>query len=324
MPSPNYSEILATTLKNYAPEIVDNVSDNVAFYSECKKRGKLKLIGGGETIVISLDYAENGTYKRYSGWETLDVSPTDVITAANYDWKQIAISVSMSGLELLKNSGKEKVFDLMQAKVENAKRTFANNFAADLYSDGTADGGKQIGGLQAAIPDDPTAVATYGGIAQATWSFWQSQVYDFSVEGITPSSSTIQNAMNKLYLELATSKSRPSAIYADNIYFGYYEQSLQAIQRITSADKGQSGFDSYAYKQNIPVYFDGGLGGSCPASHMYFVDHDKTYLVAHKDRNMEPLGADRTAVDQDGVVKILGWAGNLCLSNRRSQGVIVA
>jgi hypothetical protein len=85
MASPNYSEILATTLKFYADEITDNVSNQVAFYNEVNKRGKIKLIDGGETIVIPLEYAENGTYQRYSGWETLDVSPTDVISAANYD-----------------------------------------------------------------------------------------------------------------------------------------------------------------------------------------------------------------------------------------------
>jgi hypothetical protein len=323
MASPNYSEILATTLKFYADEITDNVSNQVAFYNEVNKRGKIKLIDGGETIVIPLEYAENGTYQRYSGWETLDVSPTDVISAANYDWKQVAISVSMSGLELLKNSGKERIFNLMESKVENAKHTFANNFSTDLYSAGTASGGKQIGGLQAAIPDDPTT-GIYGNINRGTWSFWQSKLYDFSVEGIAAGASTIQGAMNALYLRLATDKARPSAIYADNTYFGYYEQSLQAIQRITSDSKGKSGFDSYAYKHNIPVYFDGGLGGACPSAHMYFVDHSKTYLVVHKERNMEPLGADRYAVDQDGVVKIMGWAGNLCVSNMRNQGVIIA
>jgi hypothetical protein len=323
MASPNYSEILATTLKHYADEITDNISNNVAFYAECNKRGKIKLIGGGETIVVPLEYAENGTYQRYSGWETLDVSPTDVISAANYDWKQVAISVSMSGLELLKNAGKERIFNLMESKVENAKTTFANNFATDLYSDGTASGGKQIGGLQAAIPDDPTT-GTYGNINRATWSFWQSKLYDFSVEGVVAGPATIRNAMDTLYLRLATDKARPTAIYADNTYFSYYEQSLQALQRITSDTKAKGGYDSYAYKHNIPVYFDGGLGGTCPASHMYFVDHGKTYLVVHSERNMEPLGADRYAVDQDGVVKIMGWAGNLCVSNMRNQGVIHA
>ncbi len=323
MASPNYGEILATTLKHYADEITDNISNQVAFYMECNKRGNIKLIGGGETLVVPLEYAENGTYQRYAGWETLDVTPTDVITAANYDWKQVALAVSMSGLELLKNAGKERIFNLMESKVKNAKTTFANNFSTDLYSDGTASGGKQIGGLQAAIPDAPTT-GTYGNINAATWAFWQSKLYDFSVETVTPGPSTIQNAMNTLYLRLATDKARPSAIYADSTYFGYYEQSLQAIQRITSAEKGRSGYDSYAYKNNIPVYFDGGLGGACPANHMYFVDHDKTYLMVHKERNMEPLGADRYAVDQDGVVKLMGWAGNLCVSNRRNQGVIIA
>lgn len=325
MASPNYSEIVATTLHYYGDEIVDNVSNNNALLMTLKDKGNVKTVDGGDTIVQSLEYAENQTYQRYSGWEQLDITPSDVITAANFDWKQVGISVSISGLELLKNSGKEKVFDLLEAKITNAKRTFENNFSTDLYSDGTASGGKQIGGLQLLLADDPTA-GTVGGISRVTWSFWRHSKWSCLTDGgAAASAANIIPNMNSLYLKITKSKPGDYLLVADNNFFGYYEQAMQAIQRITDPNNkmAKAGFQSYMYKTH-PIVLDGGLGGACPANHCYFIETNYLYLRPHKDRNMVPLSPDRVAVDQDGIVKLMGWAGNLTISNARCQGVLIA
>ena len=150
MTSPNatFTEMVSSTLRNHPQEIADNVSKHNALYARLRKRGKLKTLGGGYEIVRPLDYAENNTYQRYSGYEPLDVQASDVISAARYDWKQAAVHVTASGLELRQNSGREQLVDLAGARTRNAMRTMANNLSVDLYSLGTADGGKQIGGLQ--------------------------------------------------------------------------------------------------------------------------------------------------------------------------------
>ena len=44
----------------------------------------------GRQIVRELEYASNGTVGFYSGYETLDVSPSDVLTSATFDYKQMA------------------------------------------------------------------------------------------------------------------------------------------------------------------------------------------------------------------------------------------
>jgi hypothetical protein len=38
-----------------------------------------------------LDYNSNGTYQRYSGYDVLNVQQSDVITAAEFQWRQIAL-----------------------------------------------------------------------------------------------------------------------------------------------------------------------------------------------------------------------------------------
>jgi len=39
---------------------------------------------------------------------------------------------------------------------------------------------------------------------------------------------------------------------------------------------------------------------------------------------MVPLNPDRFATNQDALVKLIGWMGNMTISNRSLNGVIVA
>ena len=322
MPSPNLSELVTTTLRNRQKVITDNVSNNNALLMRLKQRGRSKTFGGGRTIAEELSYAENGTYTRYSGYETLNISPSDVLSAAEYNIKQVAVAVSISGLEELQNSGDEGMIDLLESRIEVAEDTLSNNMSVDIYSDGTADGGKQINGLQALVSGTPTS-GTVGGIDRATHSFWQNYVYDFSAESVTASASTIQTAMNKAMINTSRGNDTVDLIVADNNYYEFYLNSLQTIQRITSADSAQAGFQSLKF-MNADVVLDGGYGGQAPTDSMFFLNTKHLKLKSHKDRNFVPLNPDRFAVNQDAMVKMIGWAGNLCMSNAFVQGKIQA
>ncbi len=225
----------------------------------------------------------------------------------------------MSGLEMLKNSGKEQIIDLLYSRIKNAERTIMNNIAEDMYSDGSADAGKQMDGLQAQVSDAGTG--TVGGIDSSTWDFWQNKVYDFSVAGVTPSSSTITAAMNTLWLQLTRNQDKPDLIVADNTYFQYYWESLQAIQRIGTAKEADAGFTSLKY-MSADVVPGEASNGHTPANKMYFLNTDYIHYRPHRDRDMVPLDPDRYSTNQDAVVKLIGWAGNLTCSNRSLQGVI--
>jgi hypothetical protein len=318
MTSPNLSEIVTTTLRNRSKKLADNVSDNNAILSRLKQRGKIKPFSGGHVILQELEYAENGTYKRYSGYEVLNIAPSDVFTSAEFDIKQAAVAVSISGLEQLQNSGQEAVIDLLESRIANAERTFANNLSADLYSAGTADGGKQIGGLQLLVADDPTT-GEVGGINRANWSFWQNNIVDLSASSFT--STNIQGRMNSMYFELVRGNDKPDLILADNTTYTKYLESLQTIQRITQTESGSAGFMTLKF-MGADVVLDGGQGGACPSNHMYFLNTNYIHYRPHRDRNMVPIGGDRFSTNQDAMVKLIGWAGNMTLSNAQLQGVL--
>lgn len=322
MAAPNVSEILTTTLESRTRTLADNVSKNNALLFRLRERGNVKPFSGGATIRHEISYSGNTTYTRYSGWDPIDISPSEVISAAEYPIKQAAISVSISGLEQLQNSSKEQMIDLMEGRIQNAEQEFMNQLSADVYSDGSASGGKQIGGLQLLVADDPST-GTVGGINRANWDFWRNQVYDFSANTVTPSSETITAAMNKLYLSLVRNADRPDLVVADNTYFTYYWESLQAIQRITNTNMATAGFTNLKYL-DMDVVYDGGFGGSAPSEHMWMLNTRHLFFRPHSQRNVVLLPGERMTVNQDGHVRFIAFAGNMAMDNASLQGVIHA
>jgi hypothetical protein len=321
MASPNISEIATMTLESRTGKLADNMSKNNALLNRLKKRGNVKTVTGGVSIRQELEYAQNGTVMNYSGYQTLDISPSDVFTSANFNYAQKAAAISISGLEMLQNSGEEEVINLLTSRIKNAEKSLMNSVATDLYSDGTADGGKQIGGLQLLVAKSPSS-GTVGGIDRATWTFWRNLA---SAPSGAPTSANIQSRMNDLALQLVRGSDSPDLIVADTVYYGTYLASLQTIQRITSTEMAGSGFTSIQYYgagKAADVVLDGGVGGGCPASTMYFLNTDYIHFRPHADRNFVPLGSDRFATNQDAMVKLIGFAGNMTLSNASLQGVL--
>lgn len=319
MASPNstFTELVTSTFRKVRKDVKDNLSNRNALLKHIYKRGNYRTEDGGLTIVCPLDYTSNSTYQRYSDWDMLNIQQSDVISAAEYQWRQIAVNVVASGREQRINSGESRIFSLAKAKMKNAIRTFNNSFSSDLYSDGTAT--NQINGLQALVADAGTG--TVGGINSSSFSFWQNTIFDCSANSVTSSATTIENSMMlPLWLNLDRGPDdQPDLIVMDNTYYRYFEASQTSIKRYMDASNANGGLVSLKYK-NADVYFDGNSG--IPSSHAYFLNTNYIELVVHRDADMEVL-EDQRPINQDGSVIPILWMGNLTLSNRKMQGVIV-
>ena len=264
MSFPNVSDILATTIESRTKQIADNVTSNNAILKQLEMSGRIKTFSGGHKIYQELSFAENGNAGWYSGYDLLPVAAQDVLTAAEFPIKQAAVPVTISGLEQLQNAGKEQMIDLMESRMAVAEASMANLIAEGLYSDGTGSSGKQIDGLNAAVPFDPTT-GTYGGINRATWTFWRSQLQDAA------NTSTIQADMNTLWASCVRGMDRPNLILCDNTFWLAYVASLQALQRFTSPTVGNLGFPSIKF-MDADVILDGGIGGDAPTGTAFFLN----------------------------------------------------
>jgi hypothetical protein len=311
----NIGDLLTTTLRNRTHKLADDVTDNNAILLYLSKRSTgLLPFDGGRVIDQEMDYAENTNATWYSGYETVAINPQETFTMAEFDIKQLMVAVSVSGLEQLQNAGAERSINLVASRVENAERTMKNVVSASMYSNGTGSGGKEIGGLQLLVADTPTN--TVGGIDRGTYTFYKNQVGTgvFTAAGI-------QATMDDLWVKQVRGTDRPKLGLADNVSYSAFMQALTTIQRITDPDLGKAGFTNLMFI-SMPVVLDGGVGGACPASHMYFLNTDYLFFRPHKDRNMEVVDPDRYSTNQDAVIKLIGWAGNMTMSNGFLQGVL--
>jgi hypothetical protein len=317
MAFPNVSDMVATTIESRSGDIADNVTKNNALLTKLSKRGNIRTISGGTKIFEELSFAENGNAGYYSGYDILPVAAQDVLTAAEYAIKQAACPVSMSGLEMLQNAGKERVIDLLDGRMDVAESSMANLLAGGTYSDGTGTGGKEVTGLNAAVPTNP-ATGTYGGINRATWAFWRSKISDQTAALLTPA--TIQGFMNSLWAQLVRGIDRPDLIVSDALVWNAYISSLQAQQRFTDTSTADLGFPTIKYMSTDYV-LDGGIGGFCPPGTLFMLNTKYIFWRPHAQRNMVPLSPNtRYAINQDAQVQIIGWAGNLTTSGSQFQG----
>ena len=311
MASPNLSEIVTTTLRNRSRPLSDNVSNHNALLRRLRENGNQTSVTGRD-IVRELEYADNGTVQFYSGYETLDVSPSDVLSAAVFDYKQLAGNVTISGLEQIKNSGTEAIINLLEARINVLEKSLMNSLSTSLYSDGTGTSGKEVGGLQLIVADAGTG--TVGGINSSTYSFWQN--VQTTATSSAFSVANVQTDMNTIYLSLVRGADSPDLVMAGTNAYTAFLGSLQAIQRITSDDLARSGFTSLQYL-NSDVVFD----SACNTNRMYFLNTDYLRLEVAASRDFVP-GEAKMSVNQDAMVTPMFWSGNLTCSNRALQGVI--
>ncbi len=317
MANSNYNDVFTVTLESRTKALADNVSKNNALLSRLKEKGNLRPVSGGSKILEELEYGE-GDMVWYSGYDSISYTPKQLFSAAEYALKLCAVPVAVSGEELLINSGDEQVMDLLEKRIANAEKTMCNQMSAAIYGDGTGSSGKAIGGLALLVADDPTS-GTVGGINRATTGneFWRNQAL-----GVDITASNIREKMNSVYMNCCRGNDKPDLIVCDDTLYTLYESTLSDLQRFSNPKIADAGFTSLKFK-GADVIFDGGQGGNCPAKHMYFLNTDYIYLRSHKDRNMKVIGGERMAVNQDALYKIIGWAGNMTMSNAAVQGVLV-
>jgi hypothetical protein len=317
-----FLDIVSTTFRNHKPEIADAVSKHNALYRRLIAKGKKRILDGGLSIVTPIEYAENGNYQRYSGYDPLAVGASDVVTSAEYDWCQVSVNVSSSGRELRINKGENAFINLAKTKVKNAQKTMANGLAGDFYSAGSLS--NQIGGLQLLVADAGTG--TVGGINSTTYSFWANIVQSAAAplqggSAITAGPTTIESLMLPLYIRLTRGADAPDLIVMSEDYFTYYEQSQTSLKRYAPSDSGEGGMVSMKYK-TADVVFDSSASG-IPSAHGYFLNTDYIEWNVHEDADMEVMDELR-AVNQDAAVVPVLTMGNLSTSNRKLLGLMKA
>lgn len=317
-------ERFSLALEDRSSGYVDLVSDANVVLSLLRDNDGWKTYQG-PTIRERLMYQLHGSYVRYSGFEFLTPVHAEIISDAEFVPKQSAAVFSLSMEEILANSGSDaQLLDVFATHMEAAEMELENRVTEDIHSDGTADGGRQIGGLQLILPDDPTT-GTYGGISRATVDAWRPTAYDVSAYSWDHTASTavdvdgVHPMFSQVMRERSKGRKGPNLILSSESHYGAFEASLQAIQRVTNGGgQGKLGFPSlkfYGGGRSVDVVLEGGIGSYMPDDVTYVLDTKSLCMRYHPQRNFSKMGGKQRPTNQDAIVQQLGFMGELTMKD---------
>lgn len=279
--------------------------------------GKAKKQDGGTQIEKVVKYALSTQGGFYSGLDTLDTAQEQTRTRAYWTWRQIHQPIVLSNIDIAKNGGSEKLFDMVREDTKDAGDALRDKLGDALY---TAQTGDAIDSLVDAT-DDGTLSNTYGGINQDNYSWWQAQ-YNATGGVLTLSMLATE------YDLCASGNDKPTLLVTDEATWSLYEALLQPQVRYNFNAGGgyptiDGGFSSLLYR-GTPMIAD----EDCTAGYIYFLNEKYLNLVYLKhpkfptDSKGFSVSDFREPTDQDGSVGyIFSYLDLICIQPRR-QGVI--
>lgn len=305
----NFDTLLSTTLANYRSTLTDNVFTARPLTFKLMEKGRIRMLNGGTKIVEPLIYGQNDTVGSYSGFDTIALTPQTGISAAEYEWKQYAASISMSGIEEAKNNGEQEIINLLEAKIMQAEESLREGFNQMFFADGTGNGGKDWNGLANLVE----ATGAVGGIdpADSGNAFWASYEENSSAALTLAQMSTAYNSVS-------VGNDHPDVLLTTQTLFEKYEALLLPNLRYTDSATADAGFQNLLFKA-APVMYD----VHCPSGVFFFLNSKYITLVGHSGKWFQQTEFIRPE-DLDARYALIMCYGNMTLRNRAKQGKLTA
>jgi hypothetical protein len=309
MSNANFDALLSTTLANYRDQLTDNIFTARPLTYFLQDKGRMRMLNGGTKIVEPLIYGTNATVGSYSGYDSIALTAQAGITAAEYDWKQYAASIAISGIEEAKNNGEQEIINLLEAKIMQAEESMREGFNQMFFADGTGNSGKDWNGLGNLVE----ASGTVGGINRATSGneYWR------SYEENTATALTLAQ-MSTAYNSVSVGNDHPDMVLTTQTLFEKYEALLQPQLRYTDTKTADAGFQNLLFKA-APVVYD----EHCTAGIVYFLNSKYLTLVGHSGKWFEQTAFVRPE-DLDARYALIMCYGNLTCRNAAKQGKLTA
>ena len=303
----NFDALLTTTLANYRDQLTDNIFTARPLTYMLNEKGRIRMLNGGTKIVEPLVYAANDTIGSYSGYDTISLTPQTGISAAEYEWKQYAGSISISGIEEAKNNGEQEVINLLEAKVMQLEESLREGFNTMFYGDGTGNSNKNWNGLGNIVE----ANNTVGNIDASTNTWWN------SYEENTSTALTLAQ-MATGYNSVSVGNDHPDVVLTTQTLYEKYEALLQPQLRYTDTKTADAGFQNLLFKA-APVMYD----VHCTGGVFYMLNSKYLTLVGHSGKWFSQTSFI-SPEDVDARYALIMCYGNLTVRNRAKQGKLTA
>jgi hypothetical protein len=272
-----------------------------------------------QTLQVSKQVAQ-----WYSGYDQLLNPAIDLFNDAYFDPKMVVVPVILSMQEILNNQGDAQLMDVFKTYMKAAEKSLEDTMDAGIYSDGTANGGKQITGLATAIPIANTS-GTYGGIDRGGATIWRTSLYDAqtlnTAVGTQVTSTTIRPFLNAIMIKSSRGRDYADLLIMSPEHYAAYDAATVLIQRQTNETTlGQLGFSAIEYiggGKRAEIVLDGGIGSNMPANTTFGINTDSLRIRYNPARNFDNVfsGEGQMPIDKDAIAQFIGWMGELTMVN---------
>lgn len=250
----NVDDILTTTLDKYRKKMTEQWLNSFAVTRKMMSSGNVKYEDGGNTIVEDVEYDDNATAAFVDSTDTVSTSINQIMTQAKFSWKMLAGTVGISDMDEAKNSGAEKMHDLMDVRVKNLENTFKKVLETALVGGVTANT-KTPWSLLDIIDASNPALGNLGDIDRSTYTWWAATEAGSAGSVATGAMDAIRTA----YLTTSRGLTDPVSYHiTTQTIWAAYSKTLQPQQIFQNVDKADSEFTSLTFF-NKPVFFSEGM-----------------------------------------------------------------
>lgn len=302
-----FSQISAITHPMINESIADNFFNSNPLFVHLKEVGSV-VIDGGDNIQLPIFYDDTNAAGSFQNYDILDTTPNDNVNAAKYEWRREYAQVIISRHEMLRNSGKSAIKNLLKAKVKNSVMTLKNNLGTRIFST-NGDSSLAVNGLRQIVK----ATGAIGNVDQSDFSGWAST--------INSSDATLTILlMQKLFANVQLGDEVPDIAVTTKFVYNKYYDLLQSAQRFSEAKVGKGGF-RYLMFNEIPIFWDSHCPGTSATgdNHLFMLNSEWLYLYIHSGDNflVEKVGP---LANQDVHIERITFTGQLATDNRRLHG----
>lgn len=298
----NTDQLLATTLSAWASE---NLEDEVFKVRPLYKKlhDKARTQDGGVSILLPVMYAKNGTAQSYDEYDILDITPQDGFTNTQALWKNLAVSISIAGVQMNKNSGVSQVINLLDAKTKQAVESLVDLFSEQLFA--SSPGSKDV----TSLPKIFSTSTTIQDVSGSSNSWWQATVVSggsFATQGLDDMRTSI-NTVDEF-----NPASTLDTVVTTTTIKNYYEASMTPNMRFTSAGVGDPTFSGLQFRAT-EIFSD----PNAPSGEMYMFSTEDLFLFINSNANMKTTEFVKPATQIAKVAQIIITAELMTRARRK-------
>lgn len=335
-----FDAVFTQSLQNSRGLLIDQIGASNAFLHMIMKSDSYESADGGTHIEEELMYALS-PMESYDGFDELSTAETDGVTAAIYEWRQLATPVTYSMKQIIQN--RRKIISLVKTKMNQCSMGIEEGFSQN-FMQGSGDGllstpktnpingSLSIEPLGKLVKYDPTSSTLIGNINQSTSTWWRNKVKESAA---TTGNGFIQEWMN-IYNSCALGTGgAPDIMLCDQTTFELASMALYQKYRQTSSDSTfnftnlripfGSGKSLLVMDDKVPDAYTG-VTSTATYGTMYLLNSKFFKIRPIEGRDFEMLEDENGKVftkpaNQDARIGHCAWMGQVTVNNRRKQGV---